>query len=281
MGHNPARQFAVLTTLYRSDRLDYFELAIRSIETQETDASIRIYLCIDGDLPQEHEAYLSANGTRFHRIVRNSENLGLARSLNSLIDVLEDEELVFRMDGDDISHPRRFAVQAAYMDSHPEIGLIGCQAYDIDEEGEIVGKREFATDPQDVARLMSRMTSILHPTFCIRRSILRDPEARYPAAYLTEDAAFIVLLLGRGVKVANIEDFLFYWRVSRNFFHRRTSFRRGLAELTWYGKATHINYGVFTPQYVYPLARFAIRCMPNAIVRKIYGSGIRQRAIKG
>lgn len=280
MGHNPARQFAVLTTLYRSDRLDYFELAIRSIETQETDASIRIYLCIDGDLPEEHEAYLNANATRFYKILRNSENLGLARSLNNLIDVLEDEDLVFRMDGDDISDPRRFAVQAAYMDSHPEIGLIGCQAYDIDEEGKVVGKREFATDPQDVARLMSRMTSILHPTFCIRRSILRDPEARYPEAYLTEDAAFIILLLGKGVRVANIDEFLFFWRVSRNFFHRRTSLKRGFTELLLYGKATRLNYGILTPQYVYPIARFAIRCLPNMFVRKIYRSGLRKRAMK-
>ncbi len=46
-----------------------------------------------------------------HKTVRNESKLGLARSLNRLLDSLEDEDFVFRMDSDDYSHTDRISRQ--------------------------------------------------------------------------------------------------------------------------------------------------------------------------
>jgi glycosyltransferase involved in cell wall biosynthesis len=272
--------YAVIMTLYRSDDLGYFELALRSIESQQMNGTIRIYLCVDGPISADRETYLAANGKRFYKIIRNKVNAGLAVSLNRLIDVLEDENLVFRMDGDDISHPMRVAKQAAYMATHPEISLVGCQALDINEHGEVIGERRYATDPDAVSRLMGRMTSILHPTFCIRSSVFRDPAIRYPNAYLTEDAAFLVVMIGKGHQIANLDETLFSWRVASDFFVRRSDPKRGLAELVWFGKATHLHHGFVSGKYIYPLSRFIIRCLPHTVVRWLYRSNLRNRVMK-
>lgn len=275
------RTAAVLMTLYRGDDLVEFERAVASIRDQDAlGLDIRIHLCIDGPIPQEKRDWLSRNGDKFRKILANAENVGLAQSLNRLIENLGDEEFVFRMDGDDISDPRRFAAQVAFLDAHPDIVLVGCQALDIDDEGIVVGERNFPTDPAAIAGCLHRANPVLHPTYCIRRDVLANPNIRYPKAYLTEDLAFVVTLHRNGYRMANLTDRLFYWKTGRAFFDRRSSVRRGMAELVWYTKAIGPRW-FMSPKMIFPVARCLIRCMPASLIKIIYGSPLRRRFVLG
>lgn len=269
--------FAVLMTIYRSDSLGLFEVALRSVETQDVDAILRIYLCVDGPLPSAHDAYLAKNIGRFYKILRNEVNIGLAKSLNRLIDSLEDETLVFRMDADDVSHGNRFRMQALYMEKHPDLSLVGCQAYDIDERGCVIKERRYATEPDDVSRLLCRLTAVLHPTFCFRRSIFHDRLVRYPDAHLCEDTALLVSLSLAGHRIANVDEILFSWRIGSSFFERRRDPKRGWGEMTWHAKAVRARYGLLSPEYCFPVMRFLLRCIPSPLARALYNGGIRER----
>ena len=271
---------AVLMTLYRTDDIGQFEDAVRSIETQDiVDADIRIYLCLDGRLTPDQEHWLRVNGARFHKITRNIDNLGLARSLNKLIGLLGDEDLVFRMDGDDLSTPDRFRKQAAYLEANPGIDMIGCQARDMDDDGRLTGERRFETAPDRVADLLYRMTPVLHPTFCIRRKILGNPALRYPDAYLTADLAFLVTLAEHGHRIGNHPEMLFHWRTGAKFFERRRSVRRGYVELLWFTRALWLRRGYLTTGYIYPISRLVLRCLPAGIVKRLYHTGLREKVI--
>lgn len=270
---------AVIMAFYRKDPLDQFDQAMASIEGQEFDRPIRIYLCVDGPLPDSHESWLQTNEHRFYKVLRNPENIGLARSLNRLIDALEDEEFVFRMDGDDISLPTRFARQIEMMQAEPDLGLIGSQAQDIDNDNVIIAERRYLTTPDGVRNMLTRANPVLHPAYCMRRDILRDPELRYPDAFLSEDLGFLVLLVRKGIKISNHPDTLVQWRTDRNFFARRRSLKRGWTELKIYLAAVRDAHGLFSPQVAYPFARFAMRVMPSRITRLFYNSNLRNRAM--
>lgn len=275
-----APMVAVLTTLYKSDDLGYFELALRSIESQTGfEGMTRIYLCCDGPLPPAHDKWLAENRHRFFRVERNETNLGLAASLNKLIETLADEDFVFRMDGDDISHPDRFLKQINYMRKNPRIGLSGCFAWDIDEQGATIGTRDYPIGPDECKEALRLMNPVLHPTFCIRRDILRDPQLRYPKAFLTEDLAFLIVLAEHGIGITNIPERLFSWRLGKNFFARRTSFKRAFTELEWYSRGVRANDGVMTYRYVYPVIRFVIRILPSWAQKAIYGSKARSTVV--
>lgn len=271
---------AVIMTLYRKDRLDMFEKAISSVEMQTIPNKIRIYLCVDGPLPSTHEDYLAPNITRFHKIIRNNTNKGLASSLNSLIDILEDEEFVFRMDSDDICHPTRFLTQIAHMREHPELGLIGCQALDINDQDEVVGERRYPEDSKAVLDALLKVNPVLHPTYCIRRDILRNANARYPEAYLTEDLAFLIRLVKLGTLLGNSSQILFSWRVGSDFFKRRQSFRRGLVELKLYSSVVYMQKGIFSLFYAYPVARFVLRLLPQYLIRLAYRGDVREQSTR-
>lgn len=270
---------AVLMTLHAADRLDLYEIALRSIETQSGVAAIHIYLWCDGPLTAEQEAWLLQNGDRFFWIERSSKCWGLASALNALIERLGDEEFVFRMDGDDISHPGRFLAQISYLYAHPQIGLVGCQVQDIDDEGLPLGPRNYPEDPADVAQALTRLIPVLHPTFCIRRSVFNLTTARFPMAYLTEDLGFLVRLSKAGVGIANLSETLFSWRTGAGFYKRRSSIRRGLAEFRWYARAVYHQHGLLSLTYIYPLLRLIMRGLPQSLLRRIYQSRLRSKII--
>lgn len=272
---------AVLMTLHRADPLDQFDRALASVERQRFTGEIRTYLCVDGAVPESHETWLAANAARFHRVIRNRDSIGLARALNRLFDMLDDEELVFRMDGDDISLPDRFAKQARMMRRQPELAVIGCQAEDIDDDDRVIGPRPFPVSAAATRRALARLSPVLHPTFCIRRAVLRDPGLRYPDAYLCEDLAFLVTLAERGHAIANHPEVLFQWRTGTDFFARRRDWRRGWTELRWYLRALRATGRPWSPAALYPVARFALRLLPLRLIRVLYRSGLRDRVLGG
>lgn len=66
------------------------------------------------------------NSYKDERIVllKNETNIGLAASLNKGIKIAKGEYIA-RMDGDDISMPKRLEKQVDYLDKHPEVGVLG------------------------------------------------------------------------------------------------------------------------------------------------------------
>ena len=63
--------------------------------------------------------------------LRNPENLGLTRSLNVGLRAARGP-LIARLDADDTCHPERLARQVAYLEAHPDVGLLGTAALPVD-----------------------------------------------------------------------------------------------------------------------------------------------------
>lgn len=68
-------------------------------------------------------------------VITNSQNLGLAATLNHCLEYATGEYIA-RMDGDDISLPTRLEEEVAFLDSHPEYALVSCAMINFDENGD-------------------------------------------------------------------------------------------------------------------------------------------------
>ncbi|MEY8336983.1 glycosyltransferase [Lachnospiraceae bacterium 62-35] len=94
--------------------------------------------------------------------VANALNFGIGKSMGKYI---------ARMDGDDIAAPHRIAVQAEFMDSHPEIDVIASSYVMIDGEGNYIKKeiKQFSDDEIRWELLFDN--PICHPTIMFRKAI--------------------------------------------------------------------------------------------------------------
>jgi GT2 family glycosyltransferase len=279
--HNSRVKCAVITTLYKTDDPDLWVKALRSVLGEAgPDLDVAVHLCVDGPIPEKLEAVLRENSADIRKIVRNDVNRGLAVSLNRLIETMDDVDYVFRMDADDISLPGRFRAQIRWLEEHPLAWLVGCQATDIDDDGTPLGDRDFPCHPKDAKNLLVKQNPVLHPTFCMRRELLADPDIRYPEAHLTEDLAFLVRMAEKGYVFGNSPERLFQWRTGSAFFRRRSSLKRGWTEFIWYARAVRAVKGPFSPHMVFPVARLLLRCLPPGTMKALYRSGLRGGNLK-
>ena len=76
---------ACIITVYKNDNPIFFKEALDSIIGQTYGIeNINIYLGIDGNIPKELEEIISSNDKFIYKIVKNSQNSGLAFTLNKL-----------------------------------------------------------------------------------------------------------------------------------------------------------------------------------------------------
>jgi glycosyltransferase involved in cell wall biosynthesis len=125
--------------------------------------------------------------------------------------------LVARMDGDDISHPRRFELQARLLESQPVIGVASCLVrhfrwHRVGEGFRIYeGWLNSLTTPETIARERFVESPVAHPSAMVRRELL-EGLGGYCDFGGPEDYDLWLRLLERGVEIAKVEQFLYFWR---------------------------------------------------------------------
>ena len=130
MGEALNPKVTVLMPAYNGEK--YLREAIDSILSQ-TFRDFEFLIINDGSTDATVEIINSYTDHRV-RLVHNDANLGLIATLNKGLDMARGE-FVARQDADDISHPTRLEKQISFMDSHPEVVLLGTQVHYIDQYG--------------------------------------------------------------------------------------------------------------------------------------------------
>ncbi len=134
MSENP--KVSVIMSVYNGDK--YLREAIESILNQ-TFTDFEFIIVNDGSTDNSLEIIESYDDERI-KTINNKKNIGLTKSLNKALKFAKGKYIA-RQDADDVSLPNRFEKQVEYLDSHPEVALVGTSVYLIDENGKIIGKR--------------------------------------------------------------------------------------------------------------------------------------------
>lgn len=149
----------------------------------------------------------------------NERNLGLAASLNRLLE-LASGEYIARMDGDDVSLPDRFEKQVAFLDRNPAYAFVGSSCYLFDESGEW-GMRKTIEKPQKENFLWG--TRFAHPTVMLRREALASVGG-YRVSRETirsQDFDLWMRMYAKGHIGYNIQEPLFRYYESKNPVRKR------------------------------------------------------------
>jgi glycosyltransferase involved in cell wall biosynthesis len=262
---------AVIMSVYECDEPALFLRALDSLDRQDyAGGPIRIYLCVDGPVPGRIADIVASRC--FYRVVRNATRLGLAHSLNRLLDSLEDECFVFRMDSDDQSRPHRITRQLAEMRRRPELDILGAGIAEVTPQGVSLRTVMYPTGYPEVLNLMTWRSPLAHPTVCFRRRAIRRFR-HYPEVHAAQDWALWFRCQELGLQMGSVPEVLLDMTISENFFGRRGP-KRAWEEFRIVAGGIRRTRGI-TWRYVHPCVRLVFRLMPTWLVRRAYASRLR------
>lgn len=141
------------------------------------------------------------------KFFRNDRNLGISGSRNKLIELAQGEYLA-NADHDDISLPNRLELQVNFMDSHPEVGVLG---------GTIIMFPKYARstmpfENDDIENRTMFNISLNHQAAMIRKNVLDRTKVRYEEEFSpAEDHRLWTRLIGK-TRFANLPDLLVRYR---------------------------------------------------------------------
>jgi glycosyltransferase involved in cell wall biosynthesis len=142
------------------------------------------FLILDDGSTDGSADYIASLADPRVRLVRNETNLGLTRSLNRGLDLARGA-FVARMDADDVALPERLARQVEFLESHPDVGIVGSSRVLIDEAGETIANAPAAETDLRIRWKCLLGNPFAHPAVMIRRGVLDRHALRYDEAYRT------------------------------------------------------------------------------------------------
>ena len=209
-------KYSVLMSVYAKEKPEYLRASIDSILKQTVHADDFVLVC-DGPLTSGLEEVISEVGGGLN-VVRLAENVGLAAALAAGLSHCANE-LVMRMDSDDIAVPERAEKQLLVMGN---ADLCGGTAAEFEKEiADSASKRELPSGHDEIVRFAKRRNPFNHPTVMFRKSVAEKAGGYSGEFPLAEDYYLWVRMISAGARCINLADVLVYMRVGDGLYKRR------------------------------------------------------------
>jgi len=281
MMQNMRMRFSVLMSVHGTDNPNYLDEAINSVVHQSVRPD-EVVLVKDGSLGEDLERVVNKWATRLAgtlRVVPLESSVGLGEALR--IGTANCQyEIVARMDADDVSLPNRFESQIGFLQTNPDIDVVGSWVGEFDENPEVViAVRATPKQSQDIRRYARFRNPVNHPTVVFRKEIVLRAGG-YRSFDRFEDYDLWARLLMQGGRIANIGEVLVRQRVGRGFYTRRGGLayvRRELALQISFLRMGFIDWKVFIANVA---VRACVRCISSEVRARIYRKFLREPVYK-
>ncbi len=156
--------------------------------------------------------------------------VGRARALNLAVEAAQCD-YVANLDFDDASRPDRLRLQVAFLDAHPEVGVLGGRYLVLNERR---GERFVRMPPErhkQIATAMASRIPFCHSVVMFRRAAWREAGG-YPLVDKLIDFRLWIAIGSRGWQFACLPEILGeHFVYSESYFHRTFAYRASSASL--------------------------------------------------
>lgn len=215
-------KYSVLMSVYSKEKPEYLEQSLNSMVNQSV-LPDEIVLVEDGPLnPGLYKVIENYKKCypQLMTVVKLPVNGGLGQALNCGLKAARNE-LIARMDSDDISLPGRCAAQLRVFEHLPELSIAGTQ---IDEfmgrPDNIVASRIVPSSYKDILQFSRRRSPFNHPTVMFRKSAV-EKAGGYAAYGRKEDLDLFIRMIHEGYKAVNLKKPYLLYRTDEDNLKRR------------------------------------------------------------
>ncbi|SFD23981.1 glycosyltransferase [Ruminococcus albus] len=217
-------KYSVLMSVYYKDSPEELKQSVESMLNQTVPCD-QFVLFMDGELTDELKEVIKnykTNNPDLFTIKGFKENKGLGKALDAGLRFCRND-LVARMDADDISLPLRCEKLLELFSKHPKLGLAGTNIDEFyDDPTHIVSSRVVPSDYRSICKFMRRRSPFNHPTVMFRKSeVIRC--GGYGKMKRKQDLDLFARMINMGVYALNINESLLLFRSNEGNYKRRKS----------------------------------------------------------
>lgn len=250
-------------SVYFKERPEWLQEAINSVLNQTVPPS-EIVLVEDGPLTEVlYNVIAQYKQNPIFTIIPLEKNVGLGLALREGIMQCKNE-LIARMDTDDISEPNRCEKELQKLIEDRSLDIVGCWENEFwgNSTIDVFSCHKVPENHDEIKKFMQRRCALLHPTVIFKKTAVLKA-GNYQHRPLFEDYDLFVRMLQTGSKCYNIQEGLYFLRVNPNLFKRRGGFKYGLTQLKFKYEMYRSGFSSFLDFFISGLGHFCVCLMPN------------------
>ena len=255
-------------SVYHKEKADYLQTAMNSIWDQTIPTNDFVLVC-DGPLNESLD-HVIQNMESLHpnilHVIRLKINGGLGNALNIGLKECKNE-LVARMDSDDISRPDRCEKQLELFNKNPDFDICSGAIEEFSDLPNHIDSLRVPPETQEMIISFTRKRSPFnHPCVMYRKSAV-EAAGGYQDFYLLEDYFLWIRMLGNGCIGYNFQQPLLWMRAGPEMYNRRSGWRFVKSQIALCRYMKDIQFVSTTEYYMNIIMRVISSMMPN-IIRK-------------
>lgn len=271
------KKYSVLMSLYAKEKAEYLKQSIESMLSQTVKPD-EIVIVKDGPVTKELELVLWEyvnNYPGLFNIVISKENIGLGLALNLGLEKCKND-LVARMDTDDISLPDRCEKQLLAFEKDSDLVIVGSYVDEFYEDhSKIISSRVVPTGYKEIYEFAKRRSAFNHPTVMYKRSIVLGCGG-YGNLRRNQDVDLFGRMLFAGYKAVNIGEALLLFRSNEALLKRRRSWENTKSYIMTINKLHKIGYAGFADYIIVVIAQGLMFICPIRLQNFIYKKFLRK-----
>lgn len=270
-------KYSVLMSVYYKENPEYLRESIMSM-MEQTVVPDEIVLMKDGQLTPALDLVLDEFKTNeILKIIELENNVGLGKALNIGLKECKNE-LIARMDTDDISYRKRCEKQLEKFRSNSELSVLGSAIEEfIDDPENIISYKMVKVNHKDILTQMKYKNAMNHPSVMYKKSDVLEA-GNYLHCFLNEDYYLWIRMIQKGFKFENISEPLVKMRITNETYLRRGGWKFFITQKQLF-KYMLENKLISVFQYIFNCSnRFIVQFMvPNKVRRFLYLSIMRKK----
>ncbi|MBQ2753168.1 MAG: glycosyltransferase [Firmicutes bacterium] len=264
-------KYSVLMSVYNKEKAEFFKLSLESMFKQTVPPDEVVVIC-DGPLTEELDEVLEYYEGLYPdilRIHRFEKNMGTGFAANTGLGLCRNE-LIAKMDSDDVAYPDRCEKQIRLFEKHEKLDMVG--GFVSEFETEITNEKAVKKVPashKDIVKYAKRRNPFNNQTLMYKKTKALECGG-YTCNTRCEDYDFITKMIMNGAKCHNIQECLVHYRLDAGAYERRRNWKNTVGFVNVRYRNWRRGFCSFFDFLIPCVAQMILFVMPVEFTKKIY-----------
>ena len=268
-------KYSVLMTVYAKEKPEYLKEAIDSIFNQTVKPS-EFVLVEDGPLNEGLYSVIEKfKKNPIFKAITLKENQGSGPASAAGILVCSNEWIA-RLDSDDYSVRDRIEKQFAELEKDPELDVIGANVIEIETDNPANQQKVILPEKdKEIRKFTGRRCPFRTSAILFKKEIVLKA-GNYRAFHRVEDYDIFARIVACGAKSMNVQEFLSYMRIDKNYYRRRGGVKLAKSIVRLKKEIRKLGLASIKDQIISVPIQVAVCLMPNGARDLFYRKALRK-----